>query len=119
MSQQLFMSTPLNISTSDKYALAAALLECDCMKDVGSRNQVVNDLPGEISVNIIRFPGAKQDVVSIVDACLKHAGGIQSLMDVVRFFEDGSKHWQLLIELQARIFTPSLESLGERLAELS
>jgi Effector-associated domain 2/inactive STAND len=113
------MSTPLNIGASDKYALVAALLNCDCMKNVEARNQVVDQLPYEIRVKIIRFPGAKQDVVSIVDACLKHTGGIQNLMDVVRFFEGDSQLWQHLLELQARILTPSLESLGEGLAELS
>lgn len=113
------MSTFLNIGLLDKSALVAAFLECDCMKTVESRDQVVNQLPNEIGVKITRFKVARQDVLSIIEACLNHAGNIQSLMEVVGFLEGDSINWQHLLKLKESIFTTSLDSLGEGLAELS
>lgn len=99
------MSDPFDLNPADKYELVGALLNCECMKSTASRDQVVGQLPPLISRNIDRFPSDKKDVLSIIDACRRHADGLESLWQAVQFLEDGSEPWRRLVEVRRRIFS--------------
>lgn len=77
-----------------KLALVEALLACDCVKSPQSRDQVVADLPAGIRNKINRHPNGKQDVTSIVTTCLQFGGGLDSLLGVIKYYEEGSVAWQ-------------------------
>lgn len=116
------MPYPPVLSITDKQDLAAALLACGCMAELASRNQVLGQLPPQIKHKINRFPNDKQDIVSIIDACLSHGGGIDCLMQIVNFYEEGSIACRELVKVKERLFvraSAELDAVGRALAESS
>lgn len=90
------MSNQHELPLASKAKLVGALLDCDCMKDAASRNQVVNQLPPQIWQRINRFQNDRQDVMSIVNTCLQFDGGLEKLFELIEFFEGDSRGWQQL-----------------------
>ena len=77
--------TSLGVSDlARKRQLVEALLACNCMQTPQSRNQIIGELPPEIGHRIKRFPGGKQDVTSIVNACADFRGVIEALAEIVK-----------------------------------
>jgi len=74
------MSTDL----TDRDKLVEALLECDCMKTIQSRNRIVRDLPAEIQQKIAGGGTAKQDVDEIVDVSSQFPAGLEKLLQRVK-----------------------------------
>jgi len=77
-----------------KRKLVEALLACNCMQTPLSRDQIIDELPPEIGHRIKRFPGAKQDVTSIVNTCVDFTGGIAALAEIVENQEGSTKGWR-------------------------
>jgi hypothetical protein len=94
------MSFTRGFELSSKRKLVEALLACDPMKTTQSRDQVIEDLPAEICNKIKRYPNSKQDVDSVVTACLQFAGGVERLLEVVRYYEGDTIAWQEVLAAQ-------------------
>src|SRR5262245_7715436 len=86
---------PDNLETKDRFRLIDALLQCDCLKTPASRDAVAQSLPNQINGKIKRFPDAKMDVNSILNACLQFDDGVARFIETIRYFEnEKSKPWQ-------------------------
>src|SRR5262245_25544684 len=84
-----------NLGLEDRIRLINALLQCDCLKTPAERDAVAQSLPQQISGKIKRFPDAKKDVNSILNACLQFDAGVAQFLEIIRFFEDGkAKPWK-------------------------
>ncbi len=94
-----FFSQVGSLTFDDSGKLVDALLECDCMRTPSSRDQVISDLPMEISSRINRFPAASKDIVSIVSVCSHFQDGLKTLLQAVQFFEGGSLAWMRLEQI--------------------
>lgn len=79
-----------------KQQLVEALLACTCLQTSQSRNQIKGELRSQISQRIENFDNARQDVTSIVNACLNFPDGLAELMSVVEFHEGPTLAWQKL-----------------------
>lgn len=117
------MSFPDRLDKADRYRLVEVLLECDCMKTPQSRDQVVADLPLEISGKVNRNPNNKLDVTGIVQACLQFKGGMECLFTTVEFYEGKNAiPWQKTLEVKREILANArsveqLDHIGQKLAE--
>lgn len=98
--QPAAMSFPQDFDLSSKRKLVEALLACDPMKTTESRDQAVADLPVEVGNKIKRHSNNKQDVDSIVTTCLQFAGGVERLLEVVRYYEGDTITWQKVLAAQ-------------------
>jgi len=77
------------VTPMQRVELATLLLKCQTMRNLGSRNTIVNLLE-DISQSIIRDNSPNTDGVNIVNGCLDHANGIAMLLDIMRMFERNS-----------------------------
>jgi hypothetical protein len=94
------MSFTQDFELDSKRKLVEALLACDPMKTTQSRDQTLADLPSQIGAKVKRHPNSKQDVDSIVTTCLQFAGGIERLLEVVRYYEGDTIAWQKVLAAQ-------------------
>jgi tetratricopeptide (TPR) repeat protein len=78
--------------------LTDAFLACPVMSDRHSRDSVVSELPGNIPFNIPRSNVDRVDVANIITTCLKYSGGLEALVEVVRYFEGDSLGMQAVDE---------------------
>lgn len=76
--------------------LVELLLACPSMADQASRNTVVQQLPPAIANAIPRSSHTKIDVLNIVTTCRNYGTGIETLVEVVRFFDGGTVQMQRL-----------------------
>jgi hypothetical protein len=77
-----------------KRQLVEALLACACLQTPPSHNQLMQALPDKISQRVQRFASAREEVMSLVDACLAFADGLAELLKVIEFYEGPSLAWQ-------------------------
>lgn len=92
---------------ASKLKLVEALLACECLKNQQSRDQVVADLPAEICNRINRHQNSKQDVNSIVTTSLQFTGGLDKLLEVVKYYEGNSLARQELESVLGEIYNAS------------
>lgn len=78
------------LSFAQRSELVTRLLACQHVQDRHSRNTIVRQLPIEISRSISRSDVDIDDVTDIVSTCQNFANGLQTLIDIVAFFENGS-----------------------------
>ncbi|MFN0088028.1 MAG: toll/interleukin-1 receptor domain-containing protein [Blastocatellia bacterium] len=83
----------MNLNSAEINTLVDALLECDCMKTINSRASVIQGLPPAIQHRLRGGGTSRQDVDEIVRACAQFSGGLESLLQRVKFFEAGSHPW--------------------------
>jgi hypothetical protein len=83
--------------------LVDALLQCNCMTTPTSRNQIISQLPAEIGTTIPRHENTKADVFSIVTRVNDFKNGLNSLLEVVNFFEGNSAAWNNLQQVIGKI----------------
>ena len=83
--------------------LVDALLQCNCMTTSTSRNQIISQLPAEIGTTIPRHENTKADVFSIVTRVNDFKNGLNSLLEVVNFFEGNSDAWNNLQQVIGKI----------------
>src|SRR5262249_2112070 len=93
------------------------------LKTTAARGAIAQSLSQQISDKIRRFPDAKMDVSSILNACLQFKGGVAQFSETTRFFEgEESKPWlnvrRVINEIKAATqATENLDKLGTKLAE--
>lgn len=83
---------PSSLSFAERAKLIEHLLACPSLDSPGGRANVVSQLPGQIknSINFAPSANGKQDVTSILQTCLNFNNGLNDLLTVIRFFDDGS-----------------------------
>lgn len=80
------------LSFKEVSGLVDRLLACPSLSTPAGRTGVIGQLPGQIA-NAISFApsaSAKADVTSLVRTCLNFPDGLQSLLEIVRFYDDGT-----------------------------
>jgi len=77
-------------------SLVDLVLACPSMADRSARDAVVQQLPPAITNSISRNPHSKVDVWNIVNTCRNYNGGIDALIEGVRFFDGGTTQMQAL-----------------------
>jgi Trypsin-like peptidase domain/Tetratricopeptide repeat/NB-ARC domain/Effector-associated domain 2 len=70
--------------------LARLLDTVKSMNVPGKRQQLIDELPSDLSGSIERHPGRRAEIDSIVAATYDSDGGIYKLLDAVRFIEGGA-----------------------------
>ena len=85
-----------SLSFQKKTELVSKLLACPTMQDRHSRDVVVQQLPGQISRSISRHSVDTVDVTNIVSTCINFRDGLQTLVDIVAFFEGDALPMQQL-----------------------
>jgi TIR domain/Effector-associated domain 2 len=93
------------LDPTDRAKLVEALLECDCMKTVNSRNTIVQDLPAEIHQRLQLRGTNKEDVNEIVRVCAQFPDGLEKLLQRVRYFEGESYFWRNLEQVVEEVLT--------------
>jgi hypothetical protein len=78
------------LSQQESRELVTRLKACSTMKTQRLREQVVAQLPLEISGLIQVSNATLPDVTSIVSTCNEYVGGIAKLVEALRFFENSS-----------------------------
>jgi V8-like Glu-specific endopeptidase len=90
--------------------LTNKLIACPSMSSAGSRAGVVRALPDYIqhSITLGVTSSGTQEVLSIVQTCMKFPNGLDNLIDVVRFFDKGTYPFIALEEYmrQAQLESP-------------
>jgi formylglycine-generating enzyme required for sulfatase activity len=74
--------------------LVDALMRCDCLQTVDSRNQIVRALPAEIADRIQRQGNTLSDLMSIVDRVLQYGDGLPRFLEIVQTFEGETYSWK-------------------------
>jgi len=85
-----------DLSTQQINRLVDLLIACPSIADVNTREAVIRQLPSQIISAIPRSSQSKVDVLNIVRTCLNFEGGINKLIDSVRFFDEGTIQVQRL-----------------------
>jgi hypothetical protein len=91
---------------NQKRELVDALLACPAMAGAGRRNAVVAQLPAQIRTRIQRSDVALVDVNNILVGCLNFEGGLEQLVERVRYFEGGSVSMRAVDAAVRRIGSP-------------
>ena len=85
-----------------KMEWVTALLTCQHVRDRGSRDVIVQELPTDIRDTIVRNNAVRVDVINIVTRCMDFDGGIEKLVEQVGFLEGGSRCMQTIEKLLNR-----------------
>ena len=98
--------SPKTLPLPRKLELVNLLLACTCISNRESRETVLGLLneqfPGIVN-RVARRTDNQTDVMEIVNTCEKHPGSLQTLCEIVMFFEgDGSINTQRLVEFMQR-----------------
>lgn len=87
---------PEELSFDEKQEIINLLLDCRSIKDKGTRQRIIDDLPPVISRVAFRSDHPLTDVSNLVDACLSQTNGVQELLKVLAFYEQNSIQYQRL-----------------------
>ena len=74
--------------------LVDLLLACPSVAERSARDAVVQQLPPAIINSIPRNNHNKVDVLNIINTCRNYNGGIDALVEAVRFFDAGTTQMQ-------------------------
>ncbi|MCP4697042.1 MAG: hypothetical protein GY862_09350 [Gammaproteobacteria bacterium] len=91
----------MKMSFQQKQELVDLLLECPRIRDPQSRQTVVAELPFDTAVQMNN--DAKVYVLNLVNACLNHPGGLDSLADAIRFFDKDTIQFKALNEFLGKL----------------
>ncbi len=78
--------------------LVDLLLVCPSIQNAESRHALLRELPSHIANAIKTGDTHKVHVLNIVNSCISHAGGLELLLDTLRFFDGETTQFQALIE---------------------
>ena len=106
------MSDANALSLTLKHKLVEVLLTCYCLNNTQSRDQVVAELPAAIRDKVNRYQNSKQDVNSIVTTSLQFTGGLDKLLEVIKYYEGNSLAWR---EVEGVLLEINDASLKQRL----
>ncbi|MCP4106640.1 MAG: hypothetical protein GY749_14070 [Desulfobacteraceae bacterium] len=92
--------------------ITEALLSCSSVRDRGTRDAIVEELPHDIRMNIPRHDFIKVDVLGIVGRCMDFNGGLKKLIEIVRFFEGDSECMKIIDDLLNQKDRPEFSGTG-------
>ncbi len=84
------------LGPNQKMELIERLLECPSIRNVKSRSILLRELPPHIAKAIKASDTPKVHVLNIVDTCMNYDKGIESLLELLRFFEANTIPFQNL-----------------------
>jgi hypothetical protein len=93
----------MHLSVQQKLKLVEVLLACPSMQDRQLRETIVRDLQDDIKNNIKHVDTARPDVMNIVSTALNYTNGLESLIQLVRFYESNSLGAQTVNEMYLRL----------------
>jgi hypothetical protein len=84
--------TSQDLSFTDKERLLDGLLAVRALHDPDLRNLYVTELEAHLgrALNLSRFPDARHDLLSVVNACVSCTGGLRSFVRIIRGFHGDS-----------------------------
>jgi formylglycine-generating enzyme required for sulfatase activity len=91
LSRDFFDNNP-----SSKQEFVDALLACSGINDRDSRSTVLRQLPLKIRNRISDTSVTRIHVLNIVDGCMEFSGGVEQLVNALRYIEDESQSMQAL-----------------------
>jgi len=97
--------TFLQIDKDDKKQLVTLLLECPTIKNEENRGRLLKELQPSLSTPIGFNKSSILHVHNIVNACIKDKGGIETLIDLLRYFEEDETPVQAFEETLKDILT--------------
>jgi hypothetical protein len=77
------------LSNQNINRLVDLLLACPSMQDPETRKAVLEMLPSQISNAIRHHAQNRVHVLNIIRTCQNYSGGLEALIDGVRFFDGG------------------------------
>jgi hypothetical protein len=89
-------STPINqkrdLNFQEFSKLVEKLLDCPSLSSAPGRANVVSMLPANLknAINYAALANARQEVSNIVKTCLNFPDGMERLLEIVRFQDDGT-----------------------------
>ncbi|MCP4701094.1 MAG: hypothetical protein GY862_30210 [Gammaproteobacteria bacterium] len=86
-----------NLTNPQKRELAQLLLACPAIEDKGSRETLLQQLPEDVAGAIKSHDTAKTHVLNIVTACVNYPGGLDHLLEALRFFDGKTKQFKAVI----------------------
>jgi hypothetical protein len=86
------------LSTPQRLKLGELLRECPSLKRQESRNTVIEQLSTAISSSVPRSNINSVDIANLVNTCMNHSNGINDLLDVLSFHEQGSIPFQRVLD---------------------
>ncbi len=86
-----------------KSKLIDALLACLTMRDRHIRDDIIDDLPDQIKNTIKTGDIDKTDVMNIVKRCQDFTGGIEKLIESVRYYEGASRNMEAVDKIIASL----------------
>ena len=89
---------PANLDFAKLTKLAELLLACPSLSNPSSRANVVNQLPAQIrqSINYSPQATARQELLNIIQTCHNFPAGFPALLDIIRFYDNGTIAFQAL-----------------------
>ncbi len=96
----------LQIDKDDEKQLVKCLLECPTIKNEESRERLLKELQPSLSTPIGFNKSLMLHVHSIVNACIKDNGGIETLIKLLRYFEEDDTPVQAVENKLKDILTP-------------
>ncbi len=82
--------SPKVLSFAERSGIIERLMACHSLSNPGSRETVIQNLPAQIASSVARASQTSVDVSNLLTTCLNYPQGLQKLLEVVSFFEQGS-----------------------------
>ncbi len=86
-----------NLTEPQKLRLTDLLLDCPAMQDRGSREALLQHLPRRIANAIKAHDAAQTHILNIVTACGNYPGGLDALLEMLRFFDKETHQFNAVI----------------------
>lgn len=96
----------IHVSADQKKELVDAFFACSAMKNAEQLEILVFNLPDEIKYRIERYEDARQDVESIISACLEDPDGMRTLFAMLHYLEGDTKAMRAVEKLWLEIKSP-------------
>lgn len=87
-------SQDMQLSSAQFNQLVTLLLAVPVVADGAARESILQSLDRRITNSVVRSSQNKVDVANILRAALNYSGGLDALLDQVRFFDDGTRQMQ-------------------------
>ncbi|MCP4698708.1 MAG: tetratricopeptide repeat protein [Gammaproteobacteria bacterium] len=85
------------LAKPQKRQLTELLLDCPAFKDRGSLQTLLLHLPKHISCSVSNHDKLKTHALNIVDACADYPGGLDALLEELRFFDEKTYQYKAVI----------------------
>lgn len=98
-------SLPPNLGLDDRKKIIACLLKMSCLSNQDDRLNVLKELPDVIRNGIREGSTTKTHITNIVDKCNTQSGGLNALIEIIEYWEEGTDQFKHLEEVVGEIAT--------------